>query len=156
MDENKRSLLTWFINHFWGRVTSVLVLLLALGFLIGGCRMPSFMRANSQVSIMDLNRNPGKYEARAICVKGEVLDLRVEDNKLVRPYTVFSLQETAPDGSYDFINIISLRLPAFEKGAEVKVCGYFSKVKQVGKDTYYNSLLMNRFELAKPADEIKK
>jgi hypothetical protein len=80
----------------------------------------------------------------------------VEDNKLVRPYTVFSLQETATDGSYDFINIVSLRLPAFEKGAGIKVCGYFSKVKQVGKDTYYNSLLMNSFELEKPAGDIYK
>jgi hypothetical protein len=148
MDENKRSLLAWFINHFWGRVTSIFLLLLALGFLLGGYRMPSLRRANALVSIMDLNRDPEKYEALAVCVKGEVLDLRVEDNKLVRPYTVFSLQETAPDGGYDFINIISLRLPAFEKGAALKVCGYFSKVKQVGKDTYYNSLLMNSFEPA--------
>jgi hypothetical protein len=156
MDENKRSLLAWFINHFWGRVTLTFALLAALGFLMGGYSAPSFRRANALVSVMALNRNPAKYEARAICVKGQVLDLRVEDNKLVRPYTVFSLQETAPDGSYDFINIISLRLPAFEKGAGVKACGYFSKVKQIGKDTYYNSLLMNSFELDKPAGDIYK
>jgi len=156
MDENKKSLLAWFINHFWGRVVLVLALLGALGFLVGGYNLPSLRRAYALVSVMDLNRNPDKYEAVAVCVKGEVLDLRVEDNKLVRPYTVFSLQETAPDGSYDFINIISLRLPAFEKGAVVKVCGYFSKVKQVGKDTYYNSLLMNRFELDKPAAGTEK
>ncbi len=153
MDENKKSLLAWFINHFWGRVILVLALLAALGFLVGGYSLPSFRRANSLVSIMDLNRSPAKYEAVAVCIKGQVLDLRVEDNKLVRPYTVFSLQETAPDGSYDFINIISLRLPAFEKGDRVKVCGYFSKIKQVGKDTYFNSLLMNSFELEKPAGE---
>lgn len=156
MDENKRSLLAWFINHFWGRAITMLVMLSALGFLVGGYKLPSFRRANALVSVMDLNRDPASYEASPICVKGEVLDLRVEDNKLVRPYTVFSLQETAPDGSYDFINIISLRLPAFEKGARVKVCGYFSKVKQVGKDTYYNSLLMNSFELDKPAAETGK
>lgn len=151
MDENKRSLLTWFINHFWGRVVLTLALLAALGFVLGGYRLPLFMRAYSVVSIMDLNRHPARYEAKAVCVKGQVLDLRVEDNRLVRPYAVFSLQETAPDGSFDFINIISLRLPAFEKGAEVKACGYFNKVKQVGRDTYYDSLLMSRFELEKAA-----
>jgi len=65
-----------------------------------------------------IDRSPDRYEAASVCVTGEVLDLRVEDSRLVRPYTVFSLQETAPDGSYDFINIISLpcRLSTREPG----------------------------------------
>jgi hypothetical protein len=150
LSENKRDLLAWFFGHFWGRFTLILMILVALGFLLGVYRMPVIRRHNVPVSVMDLNRSPDKYEAASVCVTGEVLDLRVEDNKLVRPYTVFILQETARDGSYDFINIISLRLPAFGKGANMKVCGFFNKVKQVGKDTYYNSLLMNSFEEAPP------
>ncbi len=149
LDENKRSLLSWFFGHFWGRFTLVFLLLVLLGFLIGMRGMPTFRRSYGLVSVMDLNRKPAKYEAMQVCVNGTVLDLRVEDNKLVRPYTVFSLQETSPDGSYDFINIISLQLPAFEKGAHVMACGYFSKIKQVGKDTYFNTILMNRFEAEK-------
>lgn len=151
LSENKKDLLAWFFDHFWGRVVLVLATLAGLGFLLGDYKLPSFRRHNVPVSVIDLNRAPDRYEAASVCVRGEVLDLRVEDNKLVRPYTVFSLQETAPDGSYDFINIISLRLPAFGKGAEVRVCGFFNKIKQVGKDTYYNSLLMNSFEEEKPA-----
>lgn len=146
ISENKRDLLAWFFGHFWGRCAGVLAGLCLLGFVLGLCRLPSSRRSNTPVSVMELNRDPDKYEAQSVCVRGEVLDLRVEDNRLVRPYTVFSLQETAADGSYDFINIISLRLPAFGKGAKVQACGFFNKVKQVGKDTYYNSLLMNRFD----------
>lgn len=150
LSENKKAVLTWFFGHFWGRCAAVLAGLLLLGFALGLCRLPGFKRQNRPVSVMELNRDPGRYEAASVCVRGEVLDLRVEDNKLVRPYAVFSLQETAPDGSYDFINVISLRLPAFGKGARVKACGYFNKVKQVGKDTYYNSILLNRFEEETP------
>ncbi|MCM2267039.1 MAG: hypothetical protein NDI60_04610 [Elusimicrobiales bacterium] len=146
LTENRRDVLAWFLGHFWGRCAGALAGLLLLGFLLGLCKLPGLRRSNVQVSVMDLNRSPAKYEAASVCVRGEVLDLRVEDNKLVTPYSVFSLQETAPDGSYDFINVISLRLPAFGKGARVKACGYFNTVKQVGKDTYYNSILMNRFE----------
>jgi len=149
LDENKRSLLTWFFGHFWGRFALVILLLALIGFLIGMSGLPSLRRSYGLVSVMDLNRKPAKYEAMQVCVRGTVLDLRVEDNKQVRPYTVFSLQETMPDGSYDFINIISLQLPAFAKGAQVKACGYFGKVKQIGKDTYYNTILMNSFEAEK-------
>jgi hypothetical protein len=147
--ETKRDLLAWFFGHFWGRCCGVLAGLCLLGFLLGLCRFPSSGRRNAPVSVMDLNRTPGKFEARSVCVSGEVLDLRVEDNRLVRPYTVFSLKETAPDGSYDFVNIISLRLPDFGKGAQVTACGIFNTIKQVGKDTYYNAILMNRFEVEK-------
>jgi hypothetical protein len=146
LSENKKDLLAWFFGHFWGRFILILAILMALGFLLGVYRLPSLRRHNAPVSVMELDRNPDRYEAASVCVTGEVLDLRVEDSRLVRPYTVFSLQETAPDGSYDFINIISLRLPAFDKGARIKVCGFFNKIKQVGRDTYYNSLLMNSFE----------
>jgi hypothetical protein len=146
LDDNKKHILAWFFGHFWGRCAGVLAGLALLGFLLGLCKMPRLGRGPELVSVLDLNKAPGAYDAKPVCVRGEVLDLRVEDNKLVRPYTVFSLQETAPDGSYDFINVISLRLPAFGKGTRVKACGYFNKIKQVGKDTYYNSVLMNKFE----------
>ncbi|OGR68020.1 MAG: hypothetical protein A2081_02635 [Elusimicrobia bacterium GWC2_61_19] len=146
ISETKRDLLAWFFGHFWGQCAGVLAGLCLLGFLLGLCRLPSSKRHNMPVSVMELNRVPGKYEARSVCVTGEVLDLRIEDNRLVRPYTVFSLKETSPDGSYDFINVISLRLPTFGKGAHATVCGFFNTVKQVGKDTYYNSILMNRFD----------
>lgn len=146
ISENKRSLLAWFFGHFWGRCAGALAGLCLLGFLLGLCKLPSLRRYNTPVPVRKLNGNPDRYEARSVCVSGEVLDLRVEDNRLIRPYTVFSLQQTAPDGGRDFINVISLRLPDFGKGARVKACGFFNKVKQVGKDTYYNSLLMNSFE----------
>ncbi len=146
LDENKKDLLAWFFGHFWGRCAAALAGLALLGFLLGLCKLPSFKRHRAQVSVMDLNRSPEKYEAASVCVNGEVLDLRVVDNRLVRPYAVFSLRETAPDGSFDFVNVISLRLPSFGKGTRARVCGFFNTVKQVGRDTYYNSILMNSFE----------
>jgi hypothetical protein len=146
MMDGRKQLLAWFVGHFWGRCAAALAGLALLGFLLGLCRLPSWHRHDVPVLVADLNRSPEKYEAASVCVRGTVLDLRVEDNKLVRPYAVFSLQETSSDGSYDFINIISLRLPSLEKGSEVRACGFFNKIKQIGKDTYYNSILLNRLE----------
>jgi hypothetical protein len=146
LDYNTRRLVLWVLKEFraWLLLASGCALLAGYAF---GCFSKTRVSDNSLVSVFDLNAVPARYNARTICVRGVILNLKdagAEPTDL--PYAIFSLKETRAAGDYDFINIISFKEREASPGGVVVACGVFSEMKQVGKDTYHNVLFLNRFK----------
>lgn len=145
LDYNARRLVLWVLKEFRAQLLLAGALALACGYAFG-CFSKGRIPGIGTVSVFDLNAAPERYNSRAVCVRGTILNLKdagAEPQEL--PYAIFSLKETRGAGDYDFINIISFREREAAPDGLVLACGVFSAMKQVGKDTYHNVLLLNRF-----------
>lgn len=145
LDYNTRQLAAWVLSEFRAQLILCACGALAAGYAFG-CFSKARVPADCVVSVFDLNSNPDKYNARRICVKGSLLNLKSDGSEAELPYSVFSLKENKASGEYDFVNIISFAERQLDADGAVLICGIFSAVKQVGKDTYHNVIFLNRFE----------
>lgn len=146
LDYNTRQIAAWVLREFRAQLFLCAALALAGGYVFGlfsKARLP----IGGVVSVFDLNSDPARYNARRICVKGSLLNLKTNTAEADSPYSVFSLKESRRSGEYDFVNVISYAEREPENGV-VKACGVFSAVKQVGKDTYHNVIFIKYFEKA--------
>jgi len=146
LDYNARRLVFWVLKEFRPQLLLAGTVALAAGYAFG-CFSKARLAANSPVSVFDLNAAPGRYNARNVCVRGMILNLKdagAEPADL--PYSIFSLKETRGTGDYDFINVISFKERESAPEGLVLACGVFSAMKQIGKDTYHNVVLLNRFK----------
>ena len=146
LDYNTRKLVLWVLKEFRAQLLLASTCALAAGYAFG-CFSKAHVSNNSLVSVFDLNAQPARYNARNICVRGVILNLKdagAEPSDL--PYSIFSLKETRSAGDYDFVNIISFKDREAAPGGVVLACGVFSEMKQVGKDTYHNVLFLSRFK----------
>lgn len=146
LDYNARRLVFWTLKEFRAQLLLAGAVALAAGYAFG-CFSKARIAANSPVSVFDLNAAPDRYNARNVCVRGMILNLKdagAEPADL--PYSIFSLKETRSAGDYDFINVISFKERESAPEGLVLACGVFSSMKQVGKDTYHNVILLNRFK----------
>ncbi len=155
LDYNTRRLISWVLTEF-----RTPLLLCAAAAVVGGyafgCFSNARLPANKLVSVFALNASPEKYNARQVCVRGKLLNLKDNTSDPAMPYSVFSLKETRARGEYDFINIVSFTERAHPGEGLITACGIFSEVKQVGKDTYHNIIFLNNFkaEPAAPAEPL--
>jgi hypothetical protein len=152
LDYNTRQLAAWVLREFRAQLLLCAFGALAAGYAFG-CFSKARVPADCVVSVFDLNSNPAKYNARRICVKGSLLNLKTNAADSDVPYSVFSLKENKASGEYDFVNIISFARRQLSADGSVLACGIFSAVKQVGKDTYHNVIVLNRVEGADAGPE---
>jgi hypothetical protein len=145
LDYNTRQLAAWVLREFRAQLLLCAFGALAAGYAFG-CFSKARVPANGVISVFDLNSNPDKYNARRICVKGSLLNLKTNDTDAALPYSVFSLKENKTSGDYDFVNLISFAQRQLSTDGAVLACGVFSAVKQVGKDTYHNVIFLNSVE----------
>lgn len=153
LDYNTRKLAFWVLKEFRAQLLLAAAGALAAGYTFG-CFSKNHIPANGVVSVFDLNSTPARYNARSVCVRGVILNLKntgAEPGDL--PYALFSLKETRAAGGYDFVNIISFNERSAPDRDPVLACGVFNTMKQVGKDTYYNIILLNRFKSGDGEDE---
>lgn len=145
LDYNARRLVLWVLKEFRAQLLFAAAAALAAGYAFG-CFSKGRLPGTGAVSVFDLNAAPERYNGRAVCVRGSILNMKdagAEPAEL--PYSVFSLKETRGAGDYDFVNIISFREREAAPEGLVLACGVFSAMKQMGGDTYHNVLLLNRF-----------
>ena len=152
LDYNTRQLAAWVLREFRAQLFLCAFGALAAGYAFG-CFSKARVPVNSVVSVFDLNSNPDKYNARRICVKGSLLNLKTNATDADFPYSVFSLKENKSSGDYDFVNIISFAQRQLTAEGPMLACGVFSAVKQVGKDTYHNVVFLNRVESAEESQQ---
>ena len=148
LDYNARRLVFWVLKEFRAQLLLAGAVALAVGYAFG-CFSKARIAASNPISVFDLNAAPDRYNARNVCVRGMVLNLKdagAEPADL--PYAIFSLKETRGAGDYDFINVISFKERESTPEGMVLACGVFNTMKQVGKDTYHNVILLNRFKSA--------
>ncbi|MCM2267040.1 MAG: hypothetical protein NDI60_04615 [Elusimicrobiales bacterium] len=148
LDYNARRLVAWVLKEFRLHILLACAGAVAAGYAFG-CFSKAAVSGNSAVSVFALNASPARYNARNVCVRGVILNLKdagAEPQDL--PYSIFSLKETRAAGDYDFVNIISFKERETAPEGLVLACGVFSSMKQVGKDTYHNIILLNRFKSA--------
>lgn len=136
----------WVLKEFRTQLLLVAAAATASGYAFG-CFSKAKLSAGGAVSVFELNAAPERFNARNVCVRGTLLNLKetgAEAEDL--PYSIFSLKETRGAGDYDFVSIISLREREAAPAGLVLACGVFSEMKQIGKDTYHNVILLNRFK----------
>lgn len=147
LDYNARRLVLWVLTEFRTQLLLAAAAAVVAGYAFG-CFSRGRLPGANTVSVFDLNAAPERYNARSVCVRGTILNLKdagAEPAEL--PYAVFSLKEARGAGDYDFVNIISFREREAAPEGLVLACGVFSSMKQVGRDTYHNVLLLNRFRV---------
>ncbi|OGR45305.1 MAG: hypothetical protein A2X35_03405 [Elusimicrobia bacterium GWA2_61_42] len=146
LDYNTKRLVFWVLKEFRAPMLLASLSAVAAGYAFG-CFSKAHVPNNSLVSVFELNAAPARYNARGICVRGTLLNLKdsgAEPEEL--PYALFSLKETRAAGDYDFVNIISFDEREAPGAGLVTACGVFSAMKQVGKDTYHNVIFLNGFK----------
>lgn len=144
LDYNTRRLIGWVLTEFRAPLLLCAGAALLAGYAFG-CFRSAHVPANGLVSVFALNASPDKYNARAVCVRGKLLNLKDNTADPDLPYSVFSLKETRAAGDYDFINVISFAQREAPGDGLITACGIFNSVKQVGRDTYHNIIFLNAF-----------
>lgn len=146
LDYNTRKLIFWVLKEFRAQLLLLGICAMAAGYAFGSFSK-AHLPANGLVSVFELNAAPARYNARSICVRGTILNIKdTGAGPQELPYALFSLKETRAAGDYDFVNIISFGEQEAPGPGLVLACGVFSSMKQVGKDTYHNIILLHRFK----------
>ncbi len=94
-----------------------------------------FLYSQDKTTITDIIENPDQYDGRFVEFVGTVDHIQNKISRGGNPYTLL----TITDEIYS-INVFSFGTLKFTRGSLVRVRGVFSKVKQVGKYTFYNEI----------------
>jgi len=106
--------------------------------------LASLAWAEEKVSIEALLQNLERYDGKTVIVEGEITSYQEKISRRGNPYTTFRLKDNGSS-----VAVFARGHLGLKDGLQVQVIGVFQRVKQVGRDTFYNEISADKVQLLK-------